>query len=328
MDLRGRPVLGLDQEQAADVQESDEGRDKNPEEPHEPEWQPPYWDSMREALEELDDVKALDGDQRAAEKCEADAQGMSPAEKACSIPGLRWREHISVEPMRRKTPASAEQALNKVITEAHEMGFPVVRLHSDSGSEFVSSHVRRLVTKFGMKQTCSAPEEHNSNGRIENVVRRIKNQVRVHLQSKGYDASVWPLAARAAAATWRTQVLRGMGFPAAPDCAVWNICPSSCSHVASSIRGTKCSRGRCSGPVVHPVLSWGPGYDFPRLLDDHWGCDDHLACRQVLRSAISSAASSAGAREQAEEMQVQKGDQQYRVQRGSPYQASSPRILR
>ena len=219
VDQTGKPVLGLDQEQAADVQKSDEGKDKNPEEPHEPEWKPPdddpYWESIREALEELDDVKALDGDERAAEKCEADAQGMSLAEKACSIPGLRWRELIFVEPMRRKTPASAEQALNKVITEAHEMGFPVVRLHSDSGSEFVSSQVRRMVTKFGMKQTCSAPEEHNSNGRIENVVRRIKNQVRVHLQGKGYDVSVWPLAARAAAATWRTQVLRSMGFPAA-----------------------------------------------------------------------------------------------------------------
>ena len=135
------------------------------------------------------------------------------SERQCAVPGLKWKEIIFTEPVRRKTPAAVEQALSKIILEIAELGLPVNRIHSDSGTEFVNPLMRRLTTKYGLRQTCSAPEEHNSNGRIENVVRRVKAQTRTYLQMAGSDTHLWPLAARAAAATWRAQTLRQMGMP-------------------------------------------------------------------------------------------------------------------
>ena len=101
----------------------------------------------------------------------------------------------------------------KILTELEQLGLPVTRIHTDSGTDFVSPQMRRLATRLHLKHTCSAPEEHNSNGRIENIVRRIKGQMRIHLHSVKGEMHLWPLAARAASASWRSQVLREMGMP-------------------------------------------------------------------------------------------------------------------
>ena len=206
VDDKGRPVMGEEQVHAEEVQEARAEGDNPPD--HKPEIDDPLEDiTQHEVVEDA----VPEPDEQAVEACEQDAQGLSPAEKLCHVPGMRWKELVFTEPMKRKSPAAVEHSLTKIILEIRELGFPVVRIHSDSGSEFISQHMRRLVTKYGIRQTCSAPEEHNSNGRIENVVRRLKSQIRSHLYMKGSDVSLWPLAARAASAVWRTSVLKGMG---------------------------------------------------------------------------------------------------------------------
>ena len=166
------------------------------------------WEELDEADEVLDEVEPS---QEALEMCQQDSDGLTKAQKECEVPGLRWKEVIFVEPIKRKTPV--EEALTRILTTLHEIGLPVSRIHSDSGTEFISPNMRKLVTRHSIRQTCSAPEEHNSNGRIENVIQRLKSQMRTYLHSEGADLGQWPLATRATAAMWRSKTLRSMGLP-------------------------------------------------------------------------------------------------------------------
>ena len=214
VDATGKPVLGPEQRQANE----EKHQPHNPEGPggseadDEAELPVDLWDELQ-GPPDRDDHEAVELNQEALEACVEDAYAMSKDERECTVQGLRWKEVVFTEMMRRKTPAAVEQGLVRILTELEQLGLPVTRIHSDSGTDFVSPQMRRLVTRLNLKQTCSAPEEHNSNGRIENVVQRLKSQMRVHLHSPGADMSMWPMAARAVSASWRSQVLREMGMP-------------------------------------------------------------------------------------------------------------------
>ena len=219
VDGKGRPVLGPDQKQeelSPDEREAlkplDEGQDEPGDDSQDNEYAG-LWAFEDDNIPNDEPEPAVK--EQAMDACKEDAKGFNKAELECRVEGLRWKELVFTEPIRRKTPAAAEQAVTKVIMEISELGFPSTRIHSDSGSEFINDHMRRLVTKYGLKHTCSAPEEHNSNGRIENVVQRLKSQVRTYLHGdRASEMHLWPLAIRAASAVWRAQTLRGMGFPA------------------------------------------------------------------------------------------------------------------
>ena len=120
--------------------------------------------------------------------------------------------HLHRELEEEESCTAIEEAVARIIRDVKELGFPISRIHSDSGAEFISPNMRRIAMRHHLKQTRSAPEEHNSNGRIENVVVTLKNQMRIYLRSPGADVSLWPLASRAVASMWRTQV-RACPFP-------------------------------------------------------------------------------------------------------------------
>ena len=61
--------------------------------------------------------------------------------------------------------------------------------------------------------TAAAPQDHNANGRVENVVRRLKQQIRTVILANGHDASRWAVAGKAVAAMWRSQTLTKLGWP-------------------------------------------------------------------------------------------------------------------
>ena len=158
-------------------------------------------------------------DQAALEACEEDAYAMSLEEKECAVKGLQWKEVVFTEMMKKKTPVAVEQALVRIIAELTQLGLPISRFHSDSGTDFiVSPQMRKLVTRLNMKQTCSASEEHNSNGRIENIV-----QMRAYLHSPGADVNMW---GRGSA---------GDGDAGASGGAFWHSGSSPCQDVASTV---------------------------------------------------------------------------------------------
>ena len=214
VDKKGRPVLGPAQEQA-----SEEGPKTEP----------------SANLEEDDDnidlgealgIRAVDSSEadqepdvteeereRAHQQCQQDAQGMSQAELECVVPGLRWKEVHFIEILKRKTPQSIVLGTARILGEIRELGFPVVRCHTDSGTEYINSRFRDFVAKHDMKHTCASPQEPSSNGRVESAIGRIKNLAKVHLHGTEGNPELWPLALRAAVASMKTQSLRSMGFP-------------------------------------------------------------------------------------------------------------------
>ena len=151
-----------------------------------------FWDEIS-GHAHPDNLEAEMLDQAALEACEEDAYAMSPEEKECAVKGLQWKEVVFTEMMKKKIVA-VEQALVRIIAELTQLGLPISRFHSDSGTDFVSPQMRKLVTRLNMKQTCSAPEEHNSTGRIENIVGRLKGQMRAYLHSPGADVNMWPIS--------------------------------------------------------------------------------------------------------------------------------------
>ena len=115
--------------------------------------------------------------------------------------------------MKRKTPQSIVLGTSRILSEIRELGLPVVRCHTDSGTEYINSRFRDFAAKHEMKHTCASPQEPSSNGRVESAIGRIKNLAKVHLHGTEGNPDLWPLALRAAVASMKTQSLRSMGFP-------------------------------------------------------------------------------------------------------------------
>ena len=214
VDNQGRPVMGPAQEQA----QLD---------------QPKEAESVEEVavdddtdLGELLGIRAMDeGDwdsepsrtqeemEEVQQKCQKDAEGLCKEELECMVPGLRWKEVHFIEILRRKTPQAVAVGISRILSEIRELGFPVNRLHTDAGTEFINLKVRELAAKHDMKHTSAAPQEPSSNGRVESAIGRIKALAKVYLHGPEGDPELWPLALRAAVATMKSESLRSMGFP-------------------------------------------------------------------------------------------------------------------
>ncbi|CAE7378845.1 unnamed protein product, partial [Symbiodinium sp. KB8] len=125
---------------------------------------------------------------------------------------IKMVELVFVEALDTKAPTEVAHAAARIMAKLQALKLPVVKVHTDSGSEFVSAPFRRFVDARGILHTVAAPQEHNSNGRVENVVRRLKQQVRVLLLAQGHPAAFWACAARAVAAMWCNHTLCGLGW--------------------------------------------------------------------------------------------------------------------
>ena len=220
VDQHGRPVLG-------DKQEQDKAKEGDKD--HGPEILPPggIWDDA-EWVEEMlvDKVRAQaeqesEQDQTEGER-EREISDKGPeGELELEVeqpkhlgpdPELRWKEIVFVELLDRKTPKSTLLGIGRIHAQLIELGLPLTRIHTDSGTEFVTEELREYTASRDITLTHSAPEEHDSNGRAENVVRRLKGQVRANIVELGGDKLRWTVALKAAAATWRASVLQSMGY--------------------------------------------------------------------------------------------------------------------
>ena len=206
IDGSGRPVLAPEQQQAVvEDQQSpdDESRDIGID-----------LGLLAEDEDEAgDEDPAPPGFAEAMERCQQDASNLSKEELECSVPGLVWKEIPFIQLLRRKTPAAVAQGASRMISDIRELGLPLQRLHTDCGTEFVSTSFRGLAARQDLRHTTTAPEEHSSNGRVEACVGRVKSLKRVNLRETGDDPTLWPLAMRAAVAAMRHHSLKGLGFP-------------------------------------------------------------------------------------------------------------------
>ena len=146
-------------------------------------------------------------------RCEEDAVEAEERDEASLFGPVRMVELVFVEPLDSKSPGEVAGALGRIFAQLAVLQLPVVRVHTDAGSEFLSQPFRRFVDSKGVLHTAAAPQDHNANGRVENVVRRLKQQIRTVILANGHDASRWAVAGKAVAAMWSSQTLTKLGWP-------------------------------------------------------------------------------------------------------------------
>ena len=109
---------------------------------------------------------------------------------------FKTRTIMQCVPMKSKKAEDVLAAIEELYMRFRRYGYPIFRLHTDSGKEFVNSKVKDWAVNRGLLHTRSAPDEHQSNGRAEAAVSSIKSRVRRLLHSSAMGTDLWPLAAR------------------------------------------------------------------------------------------------------------------------------------
>ncbi|CAE7949334.1 abcG4 [Symbiodinium sp. KB8] len=182
VDARGKPVLGEDQEQAP---AADDDKDAGA---------PDVDQDLGDLLKDIDEWFGAPGDgvsaiqvnseiQLEGERLDApageslqDAQGQQTFDLEKEAAGMAWREIVFVELLDTKTPKSVCLAVGRIHAQLVELGFPLVRIHADAGTEFADDRLKEYASSRGILLTL--------------------------------DASKWALAFRSAAATWRAVLVR------------------------------------------------------------------------------------------------------------------------
>ena len=92
-------------------------------------------------------------------------------------------------------------ALHSIISEIHQLGFPVRSLHTDQGREFLSDGVKNFCSDHGISVRMSEPHDKRANGLAERIVGWAKQRTRCLLTAARLDRKFWPLAMGYATAT-------------------------------------------------------------------------------------------------------------------------------
>ena len=99
-------------------------------------------------------------------------------------------------PMKSKGAHDVLVAVQELFLRFQRYGYPIYRIHTDSGKEFSNKRFRDWCMNRGLVYTKSCPDERQQNGRAEASISSIKNRVRRLLHSARLDASFWPVASR------------------------------------------------------------------------------------------------------------------------------------
>ena len=121
---------------------------------------------------------------------------MEKVKKPKEDKSFKTRTIMQCVPMKSKKAEDVLAAMQELYMRFRRYGYPIFRLHTDSGKEFINSKTKAWAAKRGLVHTRSAPDEHQSNGRAEAAVSLIKSRVRRLLHASGMSTELWPLAAR------------------------------------------------------------------------------------------------------------------------------------
>ena len=190
------PVIALSDEEVAEPEEdpnAEEGGALGDEEIFaEGEDEPDEPLSAKELAEAKSNKTAWD------ELLQRDQQAWKDEAKKEHLPRVKLIEWPFVEPIAGKTQQNVLAAIRKMRAEAQSLGFEVKRLHTDRGREYNNSGLRNFCNQHSIVKTLAFAEEHQSNGRVESLIGRVKAKTRVFLEQGGAPAEEWPMAARLA----------------------------------------------------------------------------------------------------------------------------------
>ncbi|CAE6971030.1 unnamed protein product [Symbiodinium sp. CCMP2592] len=116
-------------------------------------------------------------------------------------------------------------AISRMYARAISDGLSVQRIHTDRGKEYRNSALDAFCQKLGVHHTYAMAEEHQTNGRAEGAILKIKNRTREILEGSGQDdLSEWPLAAKLASYHLRSEARKKLRMPCEPTVvAAWSL---------------------------------------------------------------------------------------------------------
>ena len=120
---------------------------------------------------------------------------MKEAEKDY-LPRVKLIEWPFVEVVPNKTQQNVLNAIRKMRSEALSLGFEIRRIHTDRGREYLNNGLKGFCNQHSIVKTLAFAEEHQSNGRVESLIGRIKAKTRVFLEQGSAPPEEWPMAAK------------------------------------------------------------------------------------------------------------------------------------
>ncbi|CAE7283226.1 RE2 [Symbiodinium sp. CCMP2592] len=109
---------------------------------------------------------------------------------------VRMINFMIAEPLKSKKHRSEVlAATQRILVKLQHQGYPVLRLHTDRGGEFVNQSFRTFCEARQIFRTTGDPGSPQSNGRSEATVGVFKKGVRALLKQANLDSSYWARAA-------------------------------------------------------------------------------------------------------------------------------------
>ena len=161
-------------------------------------------------IEETPDEHAP-ADQAALDEVDRLARKWKLLTEASLEPLPMWRIPF-VEVLYNKTRKTVVEAVSKIYVELKHHGFPVQRVHSDRGAEFVNTSFRNWCLARDLAHTTSPGDLPQSNGLSERFVGLIKQKARCVLHDSGLSKDHWPSAVRYAAFCMSNPIFKELGL--------------------------------------------------------------------------------------------------------------------
>eukprot|EP00439_Symbiodinium_sp_Y106_P055609 s1913_g7.t1 len=177
--------------------------------------------------------------------------------KAQHLPKVQMVDYVLTEAVTSKRQQEVASAVGRMYARIISDGLSVQRVHTDRGREYNNETLRTWCAKFGIHKTRAFAEEHQSNGRAEAAIMRIKGSTRTILQSSGTTLKEWPLAAKLAAHELREvtrKLLKMRPCPSMPFNTEMQVIQRSWKRgvwESLTVKAyTKCPSSDCSGGWV------------------------------------------------------------------------------
>ncbi|CAE7369176.1 RE1 [Symbiodinium sp. CCMP2592] len=133
------------------------------------------------------------------------------------LPKVEMIDFVYTEAVDSKKQQVVAGAISRMYARAISDGLSVQRIHTDRGKEYRNSALDAFCQKLGVHHTYAMAEEHQTNGRAEGAILKIKNRTRAILEGSGQDdLSEWPLAAKLASYHLRSEARKKLRMPCEP----------------------------------------------------------------------------------------------------------------
>ena len=117
---------------------------------------------------------------------------------------VRMVNFMMAEPIASKQKSDVLSAVQRMTIKLQRHGYPLLRIHSDRGGEFVNKGFRTFCEARQIYRTTGDPGSPQTNGRSEATVGVFKRGVRALLKQAGLEPQYWARAAvQWAALRWR-----------------------------------------------------------------------------------------------------------------------------